>query len=108
MLSCANLVIDEGNTLLGDDEIEKVVTLRMNRDFMELMRKEYPEMVMQLTRQHFRMTLVEEEPGEEPGEERGKSRRARGAGLSLVPSQSIHEWRANGCVAVTCVAIHLQ
>ena len=64
VLSCANLVIDEGNTLLGDDEIEKVVTLRMNRDFMELIRAEYPELVKQLTKQHFGMTLVKEEPDE--------------------------------------------
>ena len=54
LLSCANLVIDKGNTLLDEDEIEKVVVLRMNRDFMEYwyMRKEYPEMVKELTRQH--------------------------------------------------------
>ena len=41
VLSCANLVIDKGNTMLHDDEIEKVVTLRMNRKFMECMRTEY-------------------------------------------------------------------
>ena len=61
MLSCANLVIDEGNTLLDDDEIEKLITLRMNRDFMEFMRTEYPEAVKALTRQHFGMSPIEEE-----------------------------------------------
>ena len=31
--------------LLSDDEIDKVVTLRMNRDFMEYMRICYPEVI---------------------------------------------------------------
>ena len=31
--------------LLSDDEIDKVVTLRMNRDFMEYMRTYYPEVI---------------------------------------------------------------
>ena len=61
VLSCANLVIDKGNTMLHDDEIEKVVTLRMNRKFMECMRTEYPELVKTLTRQHFGMTVVKED-----------------------------------------------
>lgn len=32
----------EGNTLLGDDELEKLVILKMNRDFMSYMRQHYP------------------------------------------------------------------
>ena len=32
--SCANLVYTKNNILLSDDEIDMVVTLRMNRDFM--------------------------------------------------------------------------
>ena len=42
VLSCANLVLTEGNTLLDDAEIEMLVILRMNRDFMEFMRTELP------------------------------------------------------------------
>jgi hypothetical protein len=33
--SCANLVCTKNNGLLSDDEIDMVVTLRMNRDFMQ-------------------------------------------------------------------------
>ena len=40
--SCANQVLNTGNTLLGDDEMEKLVMLRMNKDFMDFMRHEYP------------------------------------------------------------------
>ena len=43
---------------------EKIVTLRMNRKFiLECMRTEYPELVKELTRQHFGMTVVKEEGG---------------------------------------------
>ena len=31
--------------MLSDDEIDKVVMLRMNRDFMEYMRTYYPEVI---------------------------------------------------------------
>ena len=40
--SCANLVCTKNNSLLSDDEIDMVVTLRMNRDFMQHMRLYYP------------------------------------------------------------------
>ena len=43
--SCANIVVTKDNSLLSDDEIDKVVTLRMNRDFMEYMRTYYPEVI---------------------------------------------------------------
>ena len=33
--SCANLVCTKNNSVLSDDEIDMVVTLRMNRDFMK-------------------------------------------------------------------------
>ena len=46
------------------DRYEKIVTLRMNRKFiLECMRTEYPELVKELTRQHFGMTVVKEEGG---------------------------------------------
>ena len=49
--SCAVEVVDERNTLLSQDEIDKVTVLRMNKEFMEFMRKEYPE-VMTLSTSH--------------------------------------------------------
>jgi len=43
--SCTNLVCSKNNSLLSDDEIDMVVTLRMNRDFMKHMRLNYPEVI---------------------------------------------------------------
>jgi hypothetical protein len=43
ILSCANNVIVKGNTLLGDEELEMIVVLRMNREFMQFMREHYSE-----------------------------------------------------------------
>jgi len=37
-----SLVLTEGNTLLDDAELEMLIILRMNRDFMEFMRKYSP------------------------------------------------------------------
>lgn len=45
MLSCANLVMTEGNTLLGDAELEKLVILKMNANFMTYMRQNYPRAI---------------------------------------------------------------
>ena len=47
--------------MLGDEELEMLVILRMNRAFMEHMRGAYPELTKTLAKQHFGMTLVEEE-----------------------------------------------
>ena len=53
-----------GNLVGGVRSYEKIVTLRMNRKFiLECMRTEYPELVKELTRQHFGMTVVKEEGG---------------------------------------------
>ena len=41
VLSCANNVLTEGNTMLSDEELKMLVILRMNRKFMEFMRKHY-------------------------------------------------------------------
>ena len=38
-------MVDERNSLLSVDEIDKVTVLRMNEEFMEFMRREYPEVV---------------------------------------------------------------
>jgi len=41
--SCSNLVVTEGNSVLSTDKIDKFVVLRMNKELMEFMRKNYPE-----------------------------------------------------------------
>ena len=43
--SCANLIVTEGNSLLSKEEIDKLTVLRMNKDFMKFMRKNYPEVI---------------------------------------------------------------
>ena len=43
--SQANLILTEGNTWLSDEEMEKLVVLRMNRKLMSFMRKHYPNAV---------------------------------------------------------------
>ena len=40
--SAGNQVVVAGNTMLSDDYIKKLVVLRMNREFMKFMRREYP------------------------------------------------------------------
>ena len=55
-LSCANLIITEGNTLMHDDEVMMLVILRMNVDFMEFMRENYSHLI---GRQPWKMTIVE-------------------------------------------------
>jgi hypothetical protein len=39
--SCANLILTDGNSLLSSDEINMLVTLRMNRKFMQFMRENH-------------------------------------------------------------------
>ena len=56
MLSCANNVLTDGNTLLSDEELETLVVLRMNRGFMKFMRTHYSYLI---TDQHFGRTVVE-------------------------------------------------
>ena len=41
VLRGAGHVLSEGNTLLDNEELEMLVVLRMNRDFMKFMRKHY-------------------------------------------------------------------
>ena len=48
ILSCANNVIVKGNTLLGDEELEMIVVLRMNREFMQFMREHYNDEAKQV------------------------------------------------------------
>jgi len=55
ILSCANDVCSEDNTGLGCEEINMLVVLRMNREFMEFMRLNYASASAQL----HNMTLVQ-------------------------------------------------
>ena len=52
--SAANLAMTKGNVLLAPDEVNMLTVLRMNRDFMEHMRKRHPEAL----KQHFDMTVI--------------------------------------------------
>ena len=54
VLSCANDVMTDGNTVLGDEELEMLVILRMNREFMKYMRENFNH----LTKDHFTRTAV--------------------------------------------------
>ena len=55
-LSCANLVVTDGNPILLDDEVMMLVVLRMNVDFMEFMRDHYAHLI---GKQPLNMTIVE-------------------------------------------------
>ena len=54
VLSCANNVVKVDNTLLDDFEVEMLVTLRMNKAFMEFMRVHYGD----LLREQFGMQII--------------------------------------------------
>ena len=41
--SAANIIMDNGNTLLGKDSVEHLVILRMNKDFMKYMRNNHSQ-----------------------------------------------------------------
>ena len=45
----------DGHTVMKQDSLEKLVVLRMNRDFMQYMRKKYNH----LTKQQFGQTLIQ-------------------------------------------------
>ena len=55
----------KGNTLLGDEELEMLTVLRMNRGFMEFMRANYNNVSLQ----QFRQTVVRESDNIESDEE---------------------------------------
>ena len=58
VLRCAGHVLTEGNTLLGHEELEKLVILRMNKDFMIFMREHYGHVVAEA----FGKTVVRDKP----------------------------------------------
>jgi hypothetical protein len=45
--SAAKLILTKGNTLLAEEEINMCTVLRMNRSFMEFMRKYHPDAAKQ-------------------------------------------------------------
>ena len=55
MLSAAGQVLTEGNTMLKDEEMEKLTLLRMNKKFMKFMRQHYSHLI----RQQFNRTVVQ-------------------------------------------------
>ena len=57
VLSAANLVVTDGNTLLSSEEVEMLSVLRINRRFMQIMRSLYAKEA----NQQFNLTVVEEE-----------------------------------------------
>ena len=52
-----NLILTKGNTLLAEEEINMSTVLRMNRRFMEFMRKYHPD----AANQRFKMTVISED-----------------------------------------------
>lgn len=56
VISASNITMDHGNTSMSDDLYEMLVVLRMNRDFMIFMRKNYFAEIKAL--QPFNMTVV--------------------------------------------------
>ena len=55
--SAANLILTKGNTLLAEEEINMCTVLRMNRNFMEFMRRYHPD----AAKQRFKMTVISED-----------------------------------------------
>ena len=43
VISAANLISTDGNTVLKDPELEMMTILRINRNFMQFMRDNHPE-----------------------------------------------------------------
>ena len=58
VLRCAGHILTEGNTLLGDAKLEKLVILRMNRKFMEYMRENHKDLIKDKLNQQFGMSVV--------------------------------------------------
>ena len=52
VISIANQVMTDGRTLLDDDILEMLACLRMNRAFMESMKKKHPELIMEIVKAH--------------------------------------------------------
>ena len=53
VLSAGNLVVNEGNTLLANEEVEMLTILRINRKFMEYMCANFSEIARTVAKQPF-------------------------------------------------------
>ena len=62
MFSCAGGVMDEGNSLLSEDFLEKLTILRMNKKFMGFMRAHRND----IAQQEFKMTVIRTPPRSPP------------------------------------------
>ena len=60
LISVANLVMPEGRTVLSPAMLEKLAVLRMNRKFMLYMKKEHPELAVEILKKQLAM-LVDRE-----------------------------------------------
>ena len=58
VLRAASHVLTEGNSLLHDEELEMLVILRMNREFMRFMRHNHGELIRESS-QRFNKTVIE-------------------------------------------------
>ena len=52
MISAGNLVMPKGRTVLSDVVLRKTVLLKMNRKYMEHMKKEHPELAGKMTQKY--------------------------------------------------------
>ena len=59
-MRCAGHILTNGNTVLSDKKLEKLVILRMNRKFMEFMRENYPEVGRNKLNSPFGTSVVEQ------------------------------------------------
>jgi len=85
--SFPNLILTHKNTKLGDDELEMLVVLKTNRDFMEEMRKD--ARFCKLAREKFGMTVLTKDKlddvGDGPATEEGTVTVAREDEVESVP-----------------------
>ena len=57
IISKGNLVMKDRNTFLDDDELEILMLIGMNRDFMKFIQRKYT----QISKQNFKQTTIREE-----------------------------------------------
>lgn len=86
-------MVDERNSLLSVDEIDKVTVLRMNEEFMEFMRREYPEVVTLKTSHGKYGTVVTMDHAEED--------KVDGQGVEAQPNE-VDMGRSSLTITFTC------
>jgi hypothetical protein len=65
VISAANLIMDEGNTAPDDEELEMMVILRIDREFMKFMRSKYAH----VQHETFEYSVLREEDNETDSED---------------------------------------